>query len=100
MEKKVSGKALLPLGVFVGVYLAVGIVLQLQGVEMAFYQLPAPIAALIGVISAFFIFKGSINDKLTTFLRGCGNEDIMVMCFVFLFRSVYKELHADRETGC
>lgn len=89
MEKKASGKALLPLGVFVGVYLAVGTVLQLQGVEMAFYQLPAPVAALIGVISAFFIFKGSINDKLSTFLRGCGNEDIMIMCFVFLFAGAF-----------
>lgn len=89
MEKKSSGKALLPLGVFVGVYLAVGIVLQMQGVEMAFYQLPAPIAALIGVIVAFLIFEGSIDKKLSTFLRGCGNEDIMIMCFVFLFAGAF-----------
>lgn len=89
MEKKASGKALLPLAIFVGVYLAVGIVLQMQGVEMAFYQLPAPIAALIGVISAFLLFKGSIDEKLGTFLRGCGNEDIMIMCFVFLFAGAF-----------
>lgn len=89
MEKKASGKALLPLGIFVGVYLAVGIVLQMKGVEMAFYQLPAPVAALIGVISAFILFKGSINDKLSTFLKGCGNEDIMIMCFIFLFAGAF-----------
>ncbi len=89
MEKKASGKALLPLGIFVGVYLAVGIVLEMQGVEMAFYQLPAPIAALIGVISAFVLFKGSINEKLSTFLKGCGNEDIMIMCFIFLFAGAF-----------
>lgn len=89
MEKKASGKALLPLGIFVGVYLAVGIVLQMQGVEMAFYQLPAPVAALLGVISAFILFKGSINDKLSTFLKGCGNEDIMIMCFIFLFAGAF-----------
>ena len=89
MEKKASGKALLPLGIFVGVYLAVGIVLQMQGVEMAFYQLPAPVAALLGVISAFVLFKGSVNDKLSTFLKGCGNEDIMIMCFIFLFAGAF-----------
>lgn len=50
MEKRVSAKALLPFGVFVGVYLITGIVLNSQGVEMAFYQLPAPIAALIGSV--------------------------------------------------
>ncbi len=95
MEKKASGKALLPLGVFVGVYLAVGIVLQMQGVEMAFYQLPAPVAALIGVIAAFILFKGSIDEKLSTFLKGCGNEDIMIMCFVFLFAGAFTTVSSD-----
>ena len=45
MDKKASGKALLPFGIFVGVYLATGMILNFQGVEMAFYQLPAPVAA-------------------------------------------------------
>ena len=39
MDKKASGKALLPFGIFVGVYLATGMILNFQGVEMAFYQL-------------------------------------------------------------
>ncbi len=89
MEKKVSGKALIPFVVFVGVYLAVGIVLQMQGVEMAFYQLPAPVAALLGVMVAFVMFKGTIDEKVARFLKGCGNEDIMIMCFVFLFAGAF-----------
>lgn len=40
MDKKASGKALLPFGIFVGIYLATGMILNFQGVEMAFYQLP------------------------------------------------------------
>ncbi len=89
MEKKANGLALIPFAVFVGVYLAVGIVLQMQGVDMAFYQLPAPIAALLGVIVAFIMFKGTIDEKMVRFLRGCGNEDIMIMCFVFLFAGAF-----------
>ena len=89
MEKKVSGKALLPFGVFVGLYLITGIVLNFMGVEMAFYQLPAPIAAVVGVISAFVLFKGSIGEKMTTFLKGCGHEDIMTMCMIFLFAGAF-----------
>ena len=64
MKKKISGKAFLPFGVFVGVYLITGIVLNAKGVEMAFYQLPTPVAAVIGVITAFILFKGTINEKL------------------------------------
>ena len=33
--------------IFIVVYLSSGIILQAKGVEMAFYQFPAPIAALI-----------------------------------------------------
>ena len=89
IEKKASGVALLPFGVFVGLYLITGIVLNAMGVEMAFYQLPAPIAAFVGVISAFVLLKGNINEKMTTFLKGCGNEDIIIMCMIFLFAGAF-----------
>ncbi len=95
MERKANGKALLPLGIFVGVYLVTGIILEMQGVEMAFYQLPAPVAAIIGVISAFVLFKGSIDEKLKIFLRGCGNEDVMTMCFIFLFAGAFTTVSSE-----
>ena len=89
MEKKANGKALIPLGVFVVVYLTTGIVLEIQGVDMAFYQLPTPVAAVAGIIVAFLLFKGTINEKLTIFFKGCGHEDIMTMCFIFLFAGAF-----------
>lgn len=95
MEKRVSAKALLPFGVFVGVYLITGIVLNSQGVEMAFYQLPAPIAALIGVLSAFVLFKGKVDDKLAVFLKGCGHVDVMTMCFIFLFAGAFTTVSSE-----
>ena len=52
-QKKANGLALIPFAVFVGVYLATGITLNAMGVEMAFYQLPTPIASFIGIIVAF-----------------------------------------------
>jgi len=95
MEKKVSGKALLPFGVFVGVYLITGIVLNAKGVEMAFYQLPAPVAAMLGVIVAFVLFKGSINEKMEVFLRGCGHVDVMTMCFIYLFAGAFTTVSSE-----
>lgn len=62
--EKISGKALIPFLVFISVYLASGIVLHLRGVEMAFYQLPAPIAAFVGIISAFCYLKGVLMKNL------------------------------------
>lgn len=85
-EKEIQphGKALLPFFVFVAFYLGSGIFLQLQGTEMAFYQFPAPLAAVIGTITAFLLFKGSFTEKFETFVRGCGDNNIIIMCIVFL----------------
>lgn len=90
-ESKVipSGKALIPFIVFIGVYLGVGLVLQAQGVEMAFYQFPAPVAAFCGIITAFILFKGSINEKFDTFVKGCGNPDIIIMCTIYLLAGAF-----------
>lgn len=81
---KASGKALIPFLVFVAIYLGSGVILQAQGVEMAFYQLPAPVAIFCGIISAFFILKGSINEKFDSLIEGCGNKDIIIMCTIYL----------------
>ena len=47
-----SLKSLLPFGVFLGLFLGTGIVLTLQGVEFAFYQLPASIAIIPAILLA------------------------------------------------
>ena len=79
-----SFKGLIPFLMFVGIYLGSGILLGLQGVNMAFYQLPAPIAIFPAIVCAFFIFEGTVKDKFKTFLEGCGHEDIMTMCIIYL----------------
>lgn len=89
MDKKASGKALLPFGIFVGIYLATGMILNFQGVEMAFYQLPAPVAAILGILVAFAMFSGKMDEKLGTFLTGFGSEGIMTMCMIYLFAGAF-----------
>src|SRR3712207_5598856 len=95
-SKKMSAVALLPFLVFIGVYLITGMVLNAHGVEMAFYQLPSPVAAIVGIIVAFIIFKGSIEEKFNSLIKGCGNENIIIMCIIFLlagaFSTVSKEM--------
>lgn len=83
-KTKGSFKGLIPFLVFIGFYLGSGIILDSMGVELAFYQLPAPVAIFPGIIVAFLLFKGSIKKKFETFLEGCGHQDIITMCIIYL----------------
>ena len=91
-EDKISAKALIPFLVFIIIYLSTGIILHLRGVKMAFYQLPAPIAAFVGIISAFLLFGGSIDDKFENLIEGCGDSNIIIMCLIYLLAGAFSAL--------
>ena len=88
-KPKADGAALLPFIVFVLVYLATGIILNAMGVEMAFYQVAAPVCILPAIILAFIMFKGSIDDKFNDFVRGCGDENIIIMCLIYILAGAF-----------
>lgn len=76
--QKSSGIALIPFFVFVITFLGAGILLN------DFYAFPAPVAVVIGIISAFLILKGSVEAKVKALIRGCGDSSIITMCIIFL----------------
>ena len=75
--------SILPLLLFVGIFLGFGIYNQ------DFYALPSPIAALIGIVSAFVLLKGKVNEKIDTFLKGCGDGKILTMCIIYLLAGAF-----------
>ncbi len=81
---KARGAALIPFLVYIVIYLGAGILMSMQGVELAFYQFPSVVAVLIAVIAGFFIFKGSIDEKFAVFAQGAGKLDIVCMLMIFL----------------
>lgn len=83
-DVKSSGIALIPFLVFIAIYLGAGAIMQAKGVEFAFYQFPSVVAVFIATIVAFFIFKGTIDEKFEIFAKGAGNLDIMCMLMIFL----------------
>ena len=89
---KPNGWALIPFIVFIGFFLLSGIILDKMGVEMAFYQIPAPIAVLIGTIVAFIMFKGSIDSKFDVFVKGCGDDNIIIMCLIYILAGAFATL--------
>lgn len=87
--KKGNPVALLPLVVFLALFLGAGIYFNIHGVDMAFYQLPAPVAAMVGIILAFIIGKGSMDEKMDTFVKGVGDSNIIIMCMVYLLAGAF-----------
>ncbi len=84
-----SGVALLPLALFLALFIGVGSYLSWQGVEFAFYQLPAPIAALPAVVLAVLLSKEKLNRAIEQFLRGVGHQDIVAMCMIYLLAGAF-----------
>ena len=89
LKPKANGAALLPFIVFVLVYLATGLILNAMGVEMAFYQVAAPVCILPAIILAFIMFEGSMDDKFNDFVRGCGDENIIIMCLIYILAGAF-----------
>ncbi|MEZ8114843.1 Na+/H+ antiporter NhaC family protein [Vibrio splendidus] len=84
-----SAVALIPLIVFLSLFIGVGTYLSLQGVDFAFYQLPAPIAALPAVMLALLISKDKLNRAIEQFLGGVGHKDIIAMCMIYLLAGAF-----------
>lgn len=84
-----QGRSLLPFLFFIGLYLGIGLYLTVKKTEMAFYQFPILLAALIGIFSAFILHKGDMTTKLNALVRGMGHEDIMIMCMIYLLAGAF-----------
>lgn len=92
-EREASGIALLPLLLFIVIYLGAGIILQSKGVAMAFYQFPSVVAMTIAVVVAFIMYhKTGINENFSLFARGAGEENIMTMLMIFLLAGAFSSV--------
>lgn len=94
LNKKGSGLALVPFLIFVVIYLGAGLILQSQGVEMAFYQFPSVTAMFIALLVAFAMTKGSINERFKIFAKGAANEDVLTMLMIYLLAGAFSSVAA------
>lgn len=81
--------SLLPLGVFLTLFLGTGLYFNAQGVPFAFYQLPSPVAALVGIVVAFWLGKDSLEKKMDVFIKGVGDSNIIIMCMIYLLAGAF-----------
>lgn len=83
------GLALLPLIVFLAIFLGSGIYHSLIGTEFAFYQIKAPVAAIPAVIVAVLMYRGKLNTGIEEFLKGASHPNLILMFMVFMLAGAF-----------
>ena len=78
-NEKSKAAALLPIGVFLVIFLGSGVITG------DFYAMPAIVAFLIALFVAFCQNRGlSFDEKISIISKGVGNENIITMSLIFL----------------
>ena len=89
--KKGNPWALLPIGVFLAIYLGLGLTFEyVMKIEMGFYQVPIIIAFLAAILVACLQNrKVSFEDKLEIMGQGVGDKNIITMLLIFLVAGAF-----------
>ena len=84
-------RALAPIGVFLVLYLGLGILFEyVLKIEMGFYSIPIVVIFLVALLVACFQNrKLSFDDKLAIMGRGIGDKTIVTMILIFMAAGIF-----------
>ena len=83
---KPSGMALMPLLVFLCLYLVTSIIVN------DFYKVPITVAFLVASVYAVATTKGlSLNDRIIQYSSGAANKNIMMMIWIFVLAGAFAQ---------
>lgn len=90
-QKKGRGIALLPILVFLVLYLGLGILFEyVMKIEMGFYNIPIVVAFMVAILVACLQNRSvSFDEKLDIMAKGVGDKNIMTMILIFLVAGVF-----------
>ena len=90
-NKKSNPIALLPIGVFLVLYLGLGILFEyVMKINMGFYNIPIVVAFLAALLVACLQNKGvSFDEKLEIMAKGVGDKNIFTMILIFLAAGIF-----------
>lgn len=91
MKKQANAKALLPILVFLVLYLGLGIVFEyVMKISMGFYSIPIVVVFLIALLVACLQNKElKFDEKIAIMGQGVGDKNIMTMILIFLAAGVF-----------
>ena len=83
--------ALLPIAVFLALYLGLGLILEYAlKIEMGFYQIPIVVAFLAAILVACLQNKAvCFDEKLVLMGQGIGDKNIVTMILIFLAAGIF-----------
>lgn len=89
--KKGNVWALLPIGVFVALYLGLGITFEyILKIPMGFYKVPIVVIFLVAILVACLQNRRvSFEDKLSLMGQGVGDKNIITMLLIFLLAGIF-----------
>lgn len=89
--KKSNAWALLPIGVFVILYLSLGIIFEyVMKIPMGFYNVPIVVAFLTALLVAVVqTRKISLDEKFGIMGQGVGDKNIITMLIIFLLAGIF-----------
>ncbi len=89
--KKGNFKALLPIGVFLVIYLGLGLIFEYAlKIPMGFYNIPIVVAFLVALLVACLQNRGlNLDKKLEIMGHGVGDKNILTMILIFLEAGIF-----------
>lgn len=83
---KPSIRALLPLFIFLGVYLVTSLIVN------DFYKVPITVAFVISSVAAIAMTRGlSLNKRVSLFSGGAGDKNILLMIWIFILAGAFAQ---------
>ena len=91
MKRKANPVALLPIFVFLVLYLGLGIVFEyIMKIPMGFYNIPIIVAFLVAILTACLQNRDvSFDEKLDIMAQGMADKNIITMLLIFLTAGVF-----------
>ncbi|MBR2951541.1 MAG: Na+/H+ antiporter NhaC family protein [Clostridia bacterium] len=89
--KKGNAWALLPIGIFIALYLGLGITFEyIMEIPMGFYKVPIVVIFVIALLFACLQNRGvKFEEKLALMGRGVGDQNIITMLLIFLLAGIF-----------
>lgn len=91
MKNKANALSLLPIGVFLILYLGLGILLEyVMKIEMGFYNIPIVVAFMAAILVACIQHRGiKFDEKLQLMANGVADKNIITMILIFLTAGIF-----------
>lgn len=89
--QKGNFRALLPIGVFLVIYLGLGILFEyVMKIPMGFYNIPIVVAFLIALLVACLQNRAlSFSEKMELMAKGVGDKNIFTMVLIFMTAGIF-----------